>query len=239
MDLEPITAGQPLVAHRSGAVDGIGVLGLEFDRPWAPMIARREEYAPEKFCELITLAERAGQPLGEYLLAIAVRTRFDLLAYRIALRALVGYTSPGYVFHPIPFQDGRVGVAAIGSGFDGSGDPGVRSKRNECGMDRLLSLSEALAVNQPNLQPEYDGQVGYFVECILGGLHGLGVADLIAGLDPSSPLGLELTRRLAAAADGERPRFFTATSLDEMRYRAAFAPPADPRLQPFFSPTPA
>ncbi|HLW69258.1 MAG TPA: hypothetical protein VKS22_01410 [Candidatus Binataceae bacterium] len=239
MDLEPLAIGQPLVARGGAAVDGIGVLGLEFDREWAPKIARREEYSPEKFCELIALADHAGQPLGEYLFALAERTRFDLLAYRTALRELVGYTSPGYVFHPIPFHDGRVGVAAIGSGFEGSGDPAVRSKRNECGMERLLSLPEALAVNRPNLQPEYDGQVGYFVECILGGVHGLGVADLVAGLDPSSPLGLEVKRRLAAAVVDECARFCSATSMDEARYHTAFGGLAEPRLQPFFAAVPA
>ena len=44
----------------------IGVLGLEFDRQWAPLIARREEYDPAKFVELIELADRAGRSLGEH-----------------------------------------------------------------------------------------------------------------------------------------------------------------------------
>ena len=60
MDLEPITAGEPIVAH-TGAADGIGVLGLEFDHKWAPLIARREEYEPAKFVELIEL-RRACRP---------------------------------------------------------------------------------------------------------------------------------------------------------------------------------
>jgi hypothetical protein len=236
MDLEPIVAKQPLLASEERGLNGIGVLGLEFDREWAPRIARREEYSPEKFCELIALADAAGQTLGEFLFAIAERTRFNLLAYRSALRQLIGYTSEGYVFHPIPFTDGRVGVAAIGSGFEGSGDPAVQSRRNECGMDRLLSLAEALAVNQPNLRPEYDGQIGYFVECVLGGLHGLAVSDLVESLPPDSALGVEVRRRLGAAAAGERGRFLAATSLDEGRYCAAFGGPTEPWLHDFFVP---
>jgi hypothetical protein len=236
MDLEPIVAGQPLIARGCDcAADAIGVLGLEFEREWAPLIARREAYSPEKFCELVAIADRAGQPLGEFLLTIAERTRFDLLAYRMALCGLVGYTSAGYVFHPIPFADGRVGVAAIASGFDGSGDPAVRSKRNECGMDRLLSLAEALAVKQPNLQLRRAGQVAYFVECLLGGVHGLEVADLVEGLDPASPLGIEVSRGVMALVAGERARFIAATKLNEARYRGIFSAVADARLQPFFA----
>ncbi|MGH7837628.1 MAG: hypothetical protein ACREQC_07340 [Candidatus Binataceae bacterium] len=236
MDLEPIAVDQPIIARRAGAVgDGLGVLGLEFERTWAPMIARREEYSPEKFCELIALADRAHKPLGEYLLAIAERSRFDLLAYRTALRELLGYTSEGYVFHPIPFADGRVGVVAIGSGFDGSGDPAVRSRRNQCGMDRLLSLPEALALNRPSLKLERAGQIGYFVECLLGAVHGLGVRDLVENLAPESALGREVTRRITAAVAGERARFLSATSLDAARYRAAFRELGDPRLRPFFA----
>ena len=235
MDLEPIAAGEPLVAYlaNDGAAAGIGVLGLEFDRDWAPLIARREEYEPAKLVELIDRAERAGRSLGEFLYAIAETTRFNLLAYRRALREMLGYTSHGYIFHPIPFADGRIGIAAIGSGFDGSGDPRIRSKRNEYGMDRLLGLSEALAVD--SFQLDHVGQVGYFVECLLGGLHGLAVADLAAGLEPASPLGREVSQGLRAALPRERALFMEATSLDEAAYRRAFDCAIDERLRPWFA----
>jgi hypothetical protein len=236
MDLEPIVAGKPMIAHRaSDAVEGLGVLGLEFGREWAPRIAQREEYAPAKFVELLELADRAGQPLGEYLLAIAERTRFELLAYRTALRELLGYTSEGYIFHPIPFQDGRVGLAAIGSGFDGSGDLAVRSKRHEFGMNRLLHLTDALAVRSFAL--DRAGQVGYFVECVLGGIHGLGVADLVREIAMESELGSEVARRLAATAPREHALFMAATSLDDTRYRRAFGGRADARLTEWFAHT--
>jgi hypothetical protein len=234
MDLEPIVHGTPLVARPATFDDGagIGVLGLEFDREWAPLIARREEYDPAKFVELIELADRAGQPLGEFLYAIAERTRFDLLAYRTALCEMLSYTSHGYIFHPIPFADGRVGIVAIGSGYEGSGDPAVRSKRHEYGMDRLLPLHKALEVRTFEL--DHVGQVGYFVECILGGFHGLGLADLAEGLDPSSALGLLVTRRLAALLPRERALFMEATSLDEAAYRAAFGGTVEERLRAWF-----
>ena len=156
MDLEPIDASEPIVARagrgRCDRAMGSALLGLVFDREWAPLIARREEYDPAKFLELIELADRAGQPLGEFLLEIARRTR--LQPARLSQRALRDCSAT--LRRVISFircrsTDGRVAIAAIGSGFDGSGDPAVRSKRNEYGMDRLLTLREALARAKPSI----------------------------------------------------------------------------------------
>src|SRR5262249_20140740 len=169
MDLEPIDRAQPIRGHigvKRDGIDGIGALGLEFDLACAPLIARREEYDPDRFVALIARAEDAGELIGDYLFAIAERCGFDLLAYRMALRAELGYTSPGYIFHPLPLEDGSVAIVAIGSGFEGSGDPAVRSRRNETGMDRLLTLGEALALK--SLQLDREGQLGYFVDGALG-----------------------------------------------------------------------
>jgi len=228
MDLEPVTCGEPITGRVAGKGAGVGALGLVFDRQWAPRIARREEYRPEKFAELIALAESAGQPLGAYLLDIARRTAFDLLAYRRALREQLGYTSPGYIFHPVPLDDGRVAIVAIGSGYDGSGDPAVRSRRSECGMDRLLSLGEALALDR--LEIDRDGQIGYFVECILGGVHGLGIADLAGRIHADTRLRREVAYHAAAALDAERERFEKATSLSLAHYRERFTCAIDPSL---------
>jgi hypothetical protein len=234
MDLEPIAPEQPLVAHSGGdASEGIGVLALEFAREAAPLVAQREEYEPSKFVQLFELAEAAGRSLGEFLWAIAERTKFNLLAYRTALRELLGYTSHGYIFHPVPFADGRIGIAAIGSGYDGSGDPAIPSKRREYGMDRLLSLPEALRVS--SLELDREGQVGYFVECLLGGLHGLGVADLAAELAADDALSVQLRERLSAAAPLETGLFLEATSLDAERYRRRFSRALHQNLEPLFA----
>jgi hypothetical protein len=214
--------------------NGIGALGLIFDRDAAPLVARREEYDAGKLNELLDLADRAATPIGDFLLTIARRNGFNLLAYRCALRQLVGgYTSPGYIFHPLPLEDGRVAIVAIGSGFDGSGDPAVQSKRSRFGMDRLLTLSEALT--HPTFDMDPHGQVGYYIECLLGGYHGLDVSDLIRGLRPANtasalPDNLVLSSRLAAVTEGERERFQRATSLDDARYASAFSGQRHPAL---------
>jgi hypothetical protein len=224
MDLEPVRRGEPIVARagvdRGDGADEIGAVGLVFDREWAALIARREEYDPAKFLELIDRADAAGAALGEFLLEIARRTGFDLLAYRVELRCLLGYTSPGYIFHPVPLADGRVAIAAIGSGYEGSGDDAVRSKRNELGMDRLLTMREAMEVR--SFEIDRAGQAGYVAECVLGGMHGLAVDDLMAELDLDTDWGGELMRRFMAAAPGERERFMRASSLDAVRYSAQF-----------------
>ena len=226
MDLEPVRRGEPIVAHAGHdgtdniGAGGIGAVGLVFDREWAALIARREEYDSAKFLELLALADAAGAGLGEFLLEIARRTDFDLLGYRVELRKLLGYTSPGYIFHPVPLADGRVAIAAIGSGYEGSGDPAVRSRRNELGMDRLLSMREAMEVRSFEL--DRAGQAGYFAECVLGGMHGLAVDDLMMEFDLETDWGVELIRRFMLAAPGELERFMRASSLDDARYRAQF-----------------
>jgi len=221
MDLEPVSCGEPIIAHADlNGAGGIGAVGLVFDREWAALIARREEYDSAKFLELIARADAAGVVLGDFLLDIARRTDFDLLAYRVELCRMLGYTSHGYIFHPVPLADGRVAIAAIGSGYDGSGDPAVRSKRNEYGMDRLLSMGEAMEVRSFEL--DRAGQAGYFAECVLGGMHGLAVDDVMAELELETDWGSELMRRFALAAPGELERFMRAASLDHERYRDQF-----------------
>ena len=222
MDLEPIAAHSP-IAGRAGlepAGNEIGALGLIFERRWAEQLAMREEYDPCKFLELIAMADRAGMPVGDFLLRIAAEAGFDLLAYRTVLAQLMGYTSAGYIFHPLPLDDGRVAIVAIGSGFHGSGDPAVRSRRNLCGIDRLMTLEQALAFER--IEIDALGQLGYFMECILGGAHGLFVGDLLAGLEEARERLEQLAELLRRALDDEHRHFLDATTLTAPRYRATF-----------------
>ena len=223
MDLEPVDPTEPIkvrIARGHGDAHEVGGLLLEFDAEWAARISTREEYDSGNFIRLLEMAERAGQPLGEYLLAIAQAVAFNHDAYRRELYLLLGYTSHGYIFHPIPLDDGRVAIAAIGSGFHFSGHPEVISKRREFNMDKLLTLGEALALN--HLPMDREGQIGYYAECILGGVHGIAVGDLMASFDAVAPFSADLARHFHRAAEGERARFIRATSLDERRYGDRF-----------------
>jgi hypothetical protein len=221
MDIEPVDRSTPISASIGLDGAGIGGLLLSFDRTDARKIAQREDYKADAFERLIGLADRAGQPLGKFLMKIANDTNFDLLAYRIALRTMLDYTSPGYIFHPIEIDDGRIAIVAIGSGFDGSGDPKVVSRRYQYKMDRLLSLDESMRTEIPGF--DRAGQIGYYAECVLGGLHGVDVGDLASQFDENAGWARDLAAHLGPIAAGERERFLAATSIDATRYGERFS----------------
>jgi hypothetical protein len=88
-------------------------------------------------------------------------------------------------------------------------------------MDRLLSLAEALLLELPGF--DRAGQIGYYAECLLGGLHGVAVGDLADRFDPGADWARELAVHFGRVAAGERARFIEATSLDHERYEGRFA----------------
>jgi hypothetical protein len=221
MDIEPVDRSLPIKASSAADEDGIGGLLLTFDSECAPLIARREEYDPDAFARLIEIADRADLPLGEFLMEIASGTNFDLLAYRMALRTMLDYTSPGYIFHPIEIDGGRIAIIAIGSGFEGSGDSKIVSRRQQYKMDRLLSLDESMRTELPGF--DRAGQIGYFAECVLGGVHGVDVGDLASGFHAEEGCVLELAAHLGPIAAGERERFLEATSIDAVQYGERFS----------------
>jgi hypothetical protein len=240
MDLEPVDPTEPIkvrIACGHGDPHQVGGLLLEFDAEWAAKISTREEYDSATFLRLLDITERAGKPLAEYLLAIAQSAAFNLDAYRSELCAILGYTSPGYIFHPVPLDDGRVAIAAIGSGFHSSGHEDVISKRREFNMAKLLTCGEALALT--HLPMDRDGQIGYFAECLLGGIHGVAVGDLMASFDANADWTPALARHFHRAARGERERFMRATSLDERRYVDRFGDAPAPSLAPLLKLAPA
>src|SRR5262249_26175587 len=208
MDLEPRDRTAPITARAglaASAPGSFGALLLTYDRASAPLIAQREEYDPAHFLRLIDCADRAGKPLGQFLMDFALNANFDFLEYRRSLWRLLGYTSPGYVFHPVPIEDGRIAIVAIRSGYEGSGGPSVVSRRRGCGIDRLYPLGSALKIS--SLPIDREGQIGYFAECILGGIHGLAVADLLGELDLEASWSRDLALRLSESAGHETERF--------------------------------
>jgi hypothetical protein len=224
MDIEPAASEAPFRARvglepRAGE---IGALGLVFGRTSAPAIASREGYRGDKLVELITLADRTGLSLGDFLLRISERADHQILAYRRALYRVLNYTSEHYIFHPVRFDEGFTAIIAVGSGFESSGAAEVISRRREWGVVRLLSLSEALdrcgrnAVDQP-------AQINYFVECLLGAWHGMDLTDLLGQVGFDTVPARELGRALNRAACDELANFLAATSLDEERYRERFS----------------
>jgi len=72
-------------------------------------------------------------------------------------------------------------------------------------------------------QPDRAGQAGYFAECVLGGMHGLAVDDLMTDLDLETDWGGELMRRFMLAAPGELERFIAAKAQAEFESSPAAA----------------
>jgi hypothetical protein len=233
MDVEPIDATRPIhvrVTRGKGRAGEVGGILFEFDREWAGKIAMREEYDSAMFVRLLEAADQARRPLGEFLLALAEAAAFNLDGYRRELCRILGYTSPGYIFHPVALDNGRVAIIAIGSGYHSSGDDAVISRRREFRIERQLSLAEALALE--HMQIDRAGQIGYFAECLLGGLHGVAVADLMDGFDPASQWGRDLLQHLARVAHSEHQHFLGATSMDERTYEKRFGRHPAPALKP-------
>jgi hypothetical protein len=98
-------------------------------------------------------------------------------------------------------------------------------------MERLLSLDESLRAELR--QFDRAGQIGYYAECILGGLHGLDVGDLAAGFEADAGSARELANHLGPIARGERERFLEATSIDAVRYGERFSSRRPPSMATF------
>ena len=88
-------------------------------------------------------------------------------------------------------------------------------------MHRLLSLDESIRTDISGF--DRAGQIGYYAECVLGGLHGVDVGDLTPQFDVEADWARELAAHLGPIAAGERERFFVATSIDAARYGERFS----------------
>jgi hypothetical protein len=98
-----------------------------------------------------------------------------------------------------------------------------------CGIDSLMTLEQALAFTRLEIEPA--GQLGYFLECILGGAHGLFVGDLLAGMDGTAA---QVARLLEQAIEDEQRHFLDATALSAASYRDIFGTIAQSGIQPLF-----
>src|SRR5262249_8672669 len=85
----------------------------------------------------------------------------------------------------------------------------------------LHNFGSALEITSLDL--DRPGQIGYFAECLLGGMHGLVMGDLMSGFEPEAPWAADLARRVAQVMVVEGTHFLNATSLAADRYRARFA----------------
>lgn len=202
----------------------VETLGLQVSPDDCLRLAKREGYRPAAFQSLAERAQADGLGVAEWLWRIAAEHAHEPHAYRSRLFALTGYTSPHYIPHPVRLHkhaDGSPDYALLflAPGRYGTGSPDVTSVRQQTGIETILDTSEAWR-RKPN-----DDQLAYFVWCLLAGVHGINVRDLLAGVAPRSDLAQRLAERVQAELAAETEYFLDTTGLSRTDYERAFGKP--------------
>src|SRR5262249_2368620 len=130
-----------------------------------------------------------------------------------------GFTSPHYIPHPVGLGDGGAAVIFLAPGLEGTGADDVISVRQETGILTLMSTREAWQ-RKPN-----EDQLAYFLSCLLGGVHGIGMHDLLATVSEEPTLATELSNRLRQIVEQEPERFLMTVGLTPDDYHRSFGKP--------------
>jgi len=99
--------------------------------------------------------------------------RSKILIYRKNLYSCVGYNiidKPCYIPHPVKVKSQKNKFGLISIRID------IGAKKDFNNDIRLMTISEAIRSKSPPRD-------SYFLECILGGVHGINVRDLLSGLN--------------------------------------------------------
>lgn len=179
-------------------------------------LVKREGYKPEAMRRLAELALARERSLAEYLWELQTEAGCDRVAYRQRLFRLTAYTSPHYIPHPVRLVGGAYALIFLAPGFEGTGSDDVTSVRQQTGMREIMTTSETWR-RKPN-----DDQLSYFLSCLLGGVHGISVHDLLKSVDEEPSLAALVRDRLTQERQREVERFVTVTHLPESLYRHAF-----------------
>ena len=199
----------------------VEALGLRVSADDGLRLVQREGYRPAALQAVMEQAEADGLSVAESLWRLATECGHDVAAYRERLCALTGYTSPHYIPHPVRLGADDSGLhdyalLFLAPGRHGTGSPDVTSVRERTGIDGLFTTAEVWR-RKPNA-----GQLAYVVSCLLAGVHGIDVRDLLAGIEPQTDLARLLAERMRTEADGEAACFLETTGLSETAYARAF-----------------
>jgi hypothetical protein len=179
-------------------------------------LAKREGYNPEAFQKLADLALAQGLGLSAFLWRVHEEAAHDLVGYRRRLFTLTGYTSPHYIPHPVSIGGTEHALIFLAPGFEGTGSKEVVSVRQHTNIPVIMSLAEAWR-RKPN-----DDQVAYFLSCLLGGVHGISVHDLLSTIREEPALTEKVSTQLSDVLDHEQELFLTATGLTAAEHRQTF-----------------
>jgi hypothetical protein len=182
-------------------------------------LSDREGYSSGALQRLREDGRLARQDLAAYLWSLFVDAELNLAAFRQRLFKLVGYTSPHYLPHPVRVDDERVAITFLAPGREGSGSERVVPVRVRTGTTMLMTIPEAWR-RKPNRT-----QLAYFLACLLGGVHGINVRDVLEPLADERGLSQRIRGALADELRHEVARFLETTGLDTTSYWQAFGPP--------------
>lgn len=204
-----ITFDSPPTGHVEG-------LALTVPLADACRLSKREGYSPEIFRQLAVLASAQGLNIAAFLWRIQEEAAHDIIGYRRRLFTLTGYTSPHYIPHPVSLGETEYALIFLAPGFEGTGSEDVVSVRQQTSMATIISLVEAWR-RKPN-----DDQVAYFLSCLLGGVHGVSIHDLLSTMCEESLLVEKVRHQVNAVLSLEQERFLTVTGLTMAEYRRTF-----------------
>jgi hypothetical protein len=223
MVLEPRHADEPLMAQTlaadapaSGALEGIALWVRPND---LARLSDREGYSSGAMQRLRQEAAAHRQNVAGFLWSRLEAVGFATGAFRAGLFKLIGYTSPHYLPHPVRIDDNQFALTFLAPGREGSGSSTVVPVRVRTGTVQLMTASEAWR-QKPN-----DTQLAYFATCLLGGVHGVCVRDLLLPLAEDAGLAERLRDTLRAEQPQELSRFLAMTGLDHNAYWEHFGPP--------------
>jgi hypothetical protein len=179
-------------------------------------LVKREGYSSIAMQQLATMAQAQGKSLADFLWSIHEETEHDRVGYRRRLWALTGFTSPHYIPHPVRLGEGSCALIFLAPGFEGTGANEVIAVRQETGIHAVMNTSETWR-QKPN-----EDQLTYFLSCLLGGVHGINVRDLLTPVREERTLAERLWGQLHQRLAVEREQFLAVTSLSREHYQRAF-----------------
>ena len=195
---------------------GTETLALSMSLDDGYRLMKREGYQPDAARQLARLGQRQDLGLADFLWRVQTEVGHAVVGYRRRLFELTGYTSPHYIPHPVRIDGDQTALIFVAPGFEATGSEAVISVRQQTGVRGLMSAGRAWQ-RKPN-----DEQLSYMVSCILGGVHGLRIADLLPRPEDDARLITALRERLRPEIVAEPTRFRQTVGLSAEQYGRAF-----------------
>jgi hypothetical protein len=113
----------------------------------------------------------------------------------------------------------RTALIFLAPSFEGTGSDEVISIRQQTGMRTVMPAGQTWQ-HKPN-----EEQLAYFLSCVLGGVHGVGIRDLLPRSGDDPQLIAVLTERLQQEIEKEQTQFLETIEFSAEQYGRAFGEP--------------